>query len=73
MRFMFRTGQQEAEEGGLEKGAACWGAGTLHQVEMVPHPNHLLPRGPLAQGLPSQLCYGYILCHQGISGPQCSG
>jgi hypothetical protein len=51
---MFRTGQQEAEEGGLEKGAACWGAGTLHQVKMVPHPNHLLPGGPSAQGLPSQ-------------------
>jgi hypothetical protein len=51
---MFRTGQQEAEEGGSEKGVACWGAGTLHQVKMVPHPNHILPGGPLAQGLPSQ-------------------
>jgi hypothetical protein len=39
---MFRTSQQETEEGVLEKGAACWGAGTLHQVKMVPHPNHLL-------------------------------
>jgi hypothetical protein len=29
------------------------GAGTLHQVKMVPHPNHLLPGGPSAQGLPS--------------------
>jgi hypothetical protein len=28
---MFRTSQQETEEGGPEKGAACWGAGTLHQ------------------------------------------
>jgi hypothetical protein len=28
------------------------GVGTLHQVEMVPHPNHLLPGGPSAQGLP---------------------
>jgi hypothetical protein len=51
---MLRTGQQEAEEGGLEKGTTCWGAGTLHQVKMVPHPNHLLPGGPSAQGLPSQ-------------------
>jgi hypothetical protein len=51
---MFRTGQLEAEEGGLEKVIACWGAGTLHQVKMVPHPNHLLPGGPSAQGLPSQ-------------------
>jgi hypothetical protein len=51
---MLRADQQEAEEGGLEKGTTCWGAGTLHQVKMVPHPNYLLPRGPLAQGLPSQ-------------------
>jgi hypothetical protein len=51
---MLRAGQQEAEEGGTEKGTTCRGAGTLHQVEMVPHPNHLLSRGPLAQGLPSQ-------------------
>ena len=51
---MLRAIQQEAEEGGPEKGAACWGAGTLHQVKMVPHPNHLLPGGPSAQRLPSQ-------------------
>jgi hypothetical protein len=51
---MLRVGQQEAEEGGTEKGTACRGAMTLHQVKMVPHPNHLLPRGPSAQGLPSQ-------------------
>jgi hypothetical protein len=51
---MFRTGQQEAEEGDPEKGTSYWGAGTLHQVKMVPHPNHLLPGGPSAQGLPSQ-------------------
>jgi hypothetical protein len=51
---MLRADQQEAEEGGTEKGTTCRGAGTLHQVEMVPHPNYLLPRGPLAQGLPSQ-------------------
>jgi hypothetical protein len=50
---MLRAGQQEAE-GGTEKGTACQGAGTLHQVEMVPHPNYLLLRGPSAQGLPSQ-------------------
>jgi hypothetical protein len=50
---MFRAGQQEAE-GGLEKGTTCRGTGTLHQVEMVPHPNYLLPGGPSAQGLPSQ-------------------
>jgi hypothetical protein len=41
---MLRAGQQEAEEGGPEKGAACWGAWTLHQVKMVSHPNYLLPR-----------------------------
>jgi hypothetical protein len=51
---MLRASQQEAEEGGSEKGATCWGVGTLHQVKMVPHPNHLLPGGPSAQGLPSQ-------------------
>jgi hypothetical protein len=51
---MLRAGQQEAEEGGTEKGTACRGAGTLHQVEMVTHTNYLLSRGPLAQGLPSQ-------------------
>jgi hypothetical protein len=51
---MLRAGQQEAEEGGIEKGTTCRGAGTLHQVKMVPHPNYLLPRGPSAQGLPSQ-------------------
>jgi hypothetical protein len=50
---MFRISQQETEERGPEKGVACWGAGTLHQVKMVPHPNHLLPGGPSAQGLPS--------------------
>jgi hypothetical protein len=52
-RFMLRAGQQEAEKGSLEKGAACWGAGTLHQDKMVPHPNHLLLGGPSAQGLSS--------------------
>jgi hypothetical protein len=36
-----------------QKGAACWGAGSLHQVKMVPHPNYLLPGGPSAQGLSS--------------------
>jgi hypothetical protein len=51
---MLRTGQQEIEEGGTEKGTACRGAGTLHQVKMVSYPNYLLPRGPLAQGFPSQ-------------------
>jgi hypothetical protein len=50
---MLRTDQQEAEEGDSEKGTTCCGAGTLHQVKMVSHPNHLLPGGPLAQGLPS--------------------
>jgi hypothetical protein len=50
---MLRASQQEAEEGGPEKGAACWGAGTLHQVKIVPHPNYLLPGGPSAQGLSS--------------------
>jgi hypothetical protein len=51
---MLEAGQQEAEEGGPEKGTACRGAGTLHQVKMVPYPNYLLLGGPLAQGLPSQ-------------------
>jgi hypothetical protein len=51
---MLRADQQEVEEGRTEKGTTCWGAGTLHQVEMVPHPNYLLPRGPSAQGLPSK-------------------
>jgi hypothetical protein len=51
---MLRAGQQEAEEEGSEKGTTCWGAGTLHQVKMVSHPNYLFPRGSLAQGLPSQ-------------------
>jgi hypothetical protein len=51
---MLIIGQQEAEEGGSEKGTTCWGAWTLHQVKMVPHPNHLLQGGPLAHGLPSQ-------------------
>jgi hypothetical protein len=44
---------KEVEEGSTENGAACWGAETLHQVKMVPHPNHLLPGGPSAQRLPS--------------------
>jgi hypothetical protein len=66
---MLKAGQQKAEEGGSEKGTACRGAGTLHQVEMVPHPNYLLLGGPSAQGLPTQGCYGHFLCHQGISGP----
>ena len=70
---MLRAGQQEAKEGGTEKGTSCRGAGTLHQVEMVPHPNYLLPRGPSTQGLPTQRCYGYLLCYQRISGPQCVG
>jgi hypothetical protein len=70
---MLRTGQQEAEEGGTAKGTSCWGARTLHQVMMVPHPNYLLPRVSSAQGLPSQRCYGYFLCYQRISGPQCFG
>jgi hypothetical protein len=51
---MLKAGQQEAEEGGTEKGTTCRGVGTLHQVEMVPHPNYLLPRGPSAQGLLSE-------------------
>jgi hypothetical protein len=51
---MLRAGQQEAKEGGSEKGTTCRDAGTLHQVEMVPHPNYLLRGGPSAQGLPSQ-------------------
>jgi hypothetical protein len=51
---MLRAGQQEAEKGHSEKGTTCRGVGTLHQVKMVPHPNHLLPGGPSAQGLPSQ-------------------
>ena len=38
---MLRAGQQEAEEGGTEKGTAYRGARTLHQVKMVPHPNYL--------------------------------
>ena len=66
---MLRASQQEAEEGSTEKGAACWGAGTFHQVKMVSHPNHLLPGGPSAQRLSSQRCNGHILCHQGIFGP----
>jgi hypothetical protein len=70
---MLRASQQEAEEGDTEKGTACRGARTLHQVKMVPHPDYLFPRGPSAQGLPSQRCYGYFLCYQRISGPQCFG
>ena len=50
---MLRAGQQEAEEGGSKKGTACRGAGTLHQVKMVPHPNYLLQGGPSDQGLSS--------------------
>jgi hypothetical protein len=50
---MLRAGQQEAEEVGPEKGTTCWGAETLHQVKIVPHPNYLLPGGPSAQGLSS--------------------
>jgi hypothetical protein len=50
---MLRVGQQEAEEGGPEKGAACWGARTLHQVKMVPHPNYFFLGRPSAQGLSS--------------------
>jgi hypothetical protein len=50
---VLRASQQEAEEGGSKKGTTCWGAGTLHQVKMVPHPNHFLPGGPSAQALPS--------------------
>jgi hypothetical protein len=49
---MLRTSQQEAEEGGSEKGATCWGAGTLHQVKMVSHPNYLLPGGPQLKDYP---------------------
>jgi hypothetical protein len=51
---MLRADQQEAEEGGSEKGTTCQGVGTLHQVEIVSHPNYLLQGGPSAQGLPSQ-------------------
>jgi hypothetical protein len=51
---MLRASQQEAEERSTEKGATCWGAGTLHQVLMVPHPNYLLLGGSSAQGLPPQ-------------------
>jgi hypothetical protein len=51
---MLRASQQEAEEGGSEKSESCWGAGTLHQVKMVSHPNYHLPGGPSAQGLSSQ-------------------
>jgi hypothetical protein len=50
---MLRASQQEAQEGGPEKGATCWGAWTLQQVKMVPHPNYLLLGGPSAQGLSS--------------------
>jgi hypothetical protein len=51
---MLRTSQQEVEEGGLEKGTTCWGAGALHQIKMVSHPNHLLLGGSPAQRLSSQ-------------------
>jgi hypothetical protein len=37
---------------------------------MVSYTNHLLPGRPSAQGLSPQRCNGYILCHQGVSGPQ---
>jgi hypothetical protein len=70
---MLRASQQETKEGGTEKGTACRGAGTLHQVKMVSHSNYLLLRGPSTQGLPTQRCYGYLLCDQRISGPQCFG
>ena len=66
---MLRAGQQEAEEGGIEKGTTCRGAGTLHQVKMVSHSNYLLPRESSTQGLPTQRCYGYLLCDQRIPGP----
>jgi hypothetical protein len=70
---MLRASQQEAEEGGTEKGIARRGARTLHQVKMVSHSYYLLPRGSSTQGLPTQRCYGYLLCYQRISGPQCFG
>jgi hypothetical protein len=70
---MLRASQQETEEGGTEKGTTCRSAGTLHQVKMVSHSNYLLPRGSSAQGFPSQICYGYFLCYQRVSGPQCFG
>ena len=35
----------------------------------VQGPNHLFSRGSSAQGLPTQWCYGYLLCDQRISGP----
>jgi hypothetical protein len=66
---MLRASQQETEEGGTEKGIACRGAGTLHQVKMVSHSNYLLSRGSSTQGLPAQQRYGYLLCDQRIPGP----
>jgi hypothetical protein len=51
---MLRTGQQEAEKEGSEKGIVCWGAGDLHQIKMVSHANHLLSGGSSAQRLTSQ-------------------
>jgi hypothetical protein len=38
---MLRASQQEAEEGGTEKGTTCQGARTLHQIKMVSHSNYL--------------------------------
>jgi hypothetical protein len=66
---MLRASQQEAEEGGTEKGTTCQGARTLHQVKMVSHSNYLLSRGSSTQGLPTQRCYGYLLCDQRIPSP----
>jgi hypothetical protein len=66
---MLRASQQEAEGGGTEKGTACRGARTLHQVKMVSHSDYLLSRGSSTQGLPTQRCYGYLLYDQRIPGP----
>jgi hypothetical protein len=63
---MLKASQQEAEEGGTEKGTTCQGARTLHQVKMVSHSNYLLSRGSSTQGLPTQRCYGYLLLIKGF-------
>jgi hypothetical protein len=51
---MLRAGQQETEEGGIEKSTTCRGTRTLHQIKMVSHFNYFFSRGSSAQGLPTQ-------------------
>jgi hypothetical protein len=49
-----------------------WGLLSFQWTRGISVPHNLLPRRSSTQGLSSQWCNGYILCHQGVSSPQLS-